>query len=181
MKRWKQISEHVVLSDQWLTLKAKTYCLPSGAQIEPYYVIEDKEWVHIVAVADDGCVVTVRQYRPAANAICIELPAGVVETGEDIGVAARRELREETGYTAKSMTLITSLWANPARQTNRVHVFLAESLKKAGALQLDVAEDIECGRASFDDLFSMAVAGSFSQSMHVASLAIVQAYLAIRP
>ncbi len=177
MKAWKLVGQQTLVANRWMTLHANRYELPSGLEIEPYDVVEENDWVHVVAIDTNGLVVTVRQYRPAGDLTCTELPAGVVEGGETPEAAARRELSEETGLGAGKMTLVASMYANPARQTNKVHVFLAEDLTTAGEQRLDESEEIVCGLASVDELFEMVVSGEFGQALHVASLGLVERML----
>ena len=87
-----------------------------------------------------GEILLTRQYRHAANVVCSELPCGAAEEGEDPLEAARRELKEETGHMADEWTRVAVLFANPARQTNRIHCYLARGLTSVGAPSLDDSE-----------------------------------------
>jgi ADP-ribose pyrophosphatase len=84
----------------------------------------------------------VRQYRYAIDAMLWELPAGMIEPGEDPLLAARRELEEETGYTAGRMRFLRSLYSTPGFCQERVHLFVAEDLT-AGVQRQDDVEEIE--------------------------------------
>ena len=166
---WKRLSSKHIVNDRWLSLRADTCELPNGQVIEPYYVLEEKEYVHICAQDEQGQVLVVEQYRYAADALCAELPGGVAEDGETLLEAAKRELLEETGYVAETWTEIGQSFANPARQTNRVHVFLAQNLTRQAEQKLEDTEDISCSFVSVTDIKRMIAASRFSQALHIAS------------
>jgi 8-oxo-dGTP pyrophosphatase MutT (NUDIX family) len=177
LPRWQVTSRRYLLQDRWLTVRADTCAVPGGCTLDPFYVIEERDWVHVFALDARGHVPVVRQYRHAAGVDTVELPGGVVDEGETPLEAARRELREETGRDAERWHAAGTLWANPARQTNRVHLFIATGLSPAGALALDEGEQLEVATVPLRTIRAWISDGSWSQSLHVASffLAIEEA------
>jgi 8-oxo-dGTP pyrophosphatase MutT (NUDIX family) len=132
-------------------------------------VIHEADWVHIVALSDAGMLLTVRQYRYAGGAFCIEFPGGAVEQGEEPIRAAQRELLEETGYVAEQWEYLGCLFANPARQTNKIHQFVARALAHKAPQNPDATEEIECSFMSEASIQQSIDMGEFSQALHVAS------------
>jgi len=169
MKPWKTISSTVLLNDNWIKLAADTCQLANGTSIAPYYVLQEPDWVHVFAQAEDGRILTVKQFRYAAKAVCVELPGGVIDEGETPAIAAQRELLEETGYTATHWQAIGTMYANPARQTNVIHLFFATGLNFNGEQQLDVSEDIEFNFLTIAEVQEKINANEFSQALHIAS------------
>lgn len=167
MQRWKRIGRNLVHENRWFKLWADDYKISEGKTVAPYYVIEESDWVHVVALNETQEVLTVRQYRPGREIVCLELPGGAIDENEDPLFAAQRELLEETGYTARNWELIFSPFANPARQTNRIHCFFATGLENTGVTKFDENEAIESEFFAIPELKFKCLNGEFAQSMHI--------------
>jgi ADP-ribose pyrophosphatase len=179
MRAWKTLESKIVVDDRWFRLRADRCELPNGIIVAPYYVVEERDWVNIIAVSKSGLILSVRQYRYAGNLFCLELPAGICEIGEDPEATARRELQEETGQTAHTWTRLASLWANPARQSNKVHVFLATGLEESGGQSLDESEELVWRFMSVGEIKNAIRNSEFGQALHVASLYLGLEHLAL--
>ena len=177
MKHWIRNDRRVVIKDRWLTLYADGCQLPNGHTLDPYYVIEERDWVHVVAIDSLGEVLVTRQYRYAANVVCTELPCGAVEDDETPLAAANRELKEETGFEAQEWELLSVNYANPARQTNRIYCYIARDLNDSGTRALDVSEDISFEFQPIAEIKNMIQSGEFAQALHVASILMASEYL----
>ncbi len=81
-------------------------------------VLEAPSWCNVVALTPERRVVVVRQFRFGTGTVTTEIPGGVVDQGEEPEETARRELREETGYTAERWKSLGAVEPNPAFQTN---------------------------------------------------------------
>ncbi|HEU0292300.1 MAG TPA: NUDIX hydrolase, partial [Anaerolineales bacterium] len=102
---------------------------------------------------------------------------GVVEDGENPLEGVRRELLEETGYTASQFVQVGTLYPNPALQTNTVYCFLALEAEKVRGQSLDDGEDIEVELVPLDQLVSMIKRGDFPHALQVAAVFHALAYL----
>jgi len=91
----------------------------------------------MMAVDDKKRVLLVRQYRLPAEKYLWELPAGRLDPGEKPLQAAKRELKEETGYAARKWTKLASFWASPGFVQERMTVFLAEDLTAGDAAPME--------------------------------------------
>jgi len=115
---------------------------PSGEHAD-YYWLDPADAVTVVAVAE-GDVLFVRQYRPRHRTATLELPTGGVDEGETPRRAAHRELSEETGFRADSLTHLESYIPSGWLRYHR-HVFVADGLT-AGETDLEDGEEIETVR-----------------------------------
>ncbi len=102
--------------------------LPSGRQ-SVREVVEHQGSVVIVPVTTDDRVVMIRQFRHVAGRMLLELPAGLIDPGEEILTTARRELREETGYEPGSLRHLTTVFTSPGYSEERTSIVLAEGCR----------------------------------------------------
>jgi ADP-ribose diphosphatase len=100
-----------------------------------------------------------------------------VEDGEDPMDGAKRELLEETGYSASKLIQVGRIYPNPALQTNTLHCFLALDIEKVGKQNLDAGEDIEVHLVPLDELVEMAKHGEFRPALMTAVLFAVLAHM----
>jgi 8-oxo-dGTP pyrophosphatase MutT (NUDIX family) len=110
-----------------------------------YEIARTPDAVAIVAVDADGRFVLVRQRRPAAGAALLEIPAGLIDEGEEPLATAKRELREETGLQGGSWRELASFWSSPGFVDERVTVFAADGLDE-GEPEPDDGEELEVVR-----------------------------------
>jgi len=136
-------------------------------------VLDVPAWVNVVALTRERRVVVVRQYRFGSGEITVEIPGGVIDLGEEPEAAARRELVEETGYTAARWTALGPVEPNPAFQNNLCHHYLAEDARRTHALELDPGEDIVVDTLSPDELVAAIRQGSIRHALVVSALSRV--------
>ena len=154
----------------WLVLRHQHFRLPSGREIADYWISEYPPWVNVVAVTQDDRLVFVRQFRPGIGAVHYELSAGVVEQGEELEAAARRELLEETGFGGGKWSLLASLSANPALQNNMTTTFLAEGVESVHKATPEQTEDLRVHLVKVSDAVGLIDSGDMIQALHAAPL-----------
>ena len=112
---------------------------------DEFEIADTPDAVAIVAVDADERVVLVRQHRRAVGTDLLELPAGLVDEGEEPLAAAQRELREETGLHGGSWRELAAIWTSPGFVNELVTLFVADGLEE-GEPEPDEGEELEVVR-----------------------------------
>jgi ADP-ribose pyrophosphatase len=151
-----------------LNLRLDTVRLPEGKTMVRE-VIEHAEAVAIVAVSGEGDVYLVRQHRVGSNGPLLEVPAGMVEAGEDPAECARRELQEEIGQAAGKWELLGKFYLAPGYSTELMHIYLASDLRESRLAQ-DFDEEIEVEKAPLIEVIRRLMGGEQTDVKTIAGL-----------
>lgn len=130
------LESRLVYSGQFLRVYEDTVRCPDG-HVAPREYLRHPGAVMVVPVLDDGRLVLERQYRYPLRASLIEFPAGKIDPGEDILACAQRELREETGYTAREWTHLGGFHNAVGYCDEKIEVYLARGLSLEAAASDD--------------------------------------------
>lgn len=149
-----------------LALDAKS---PRTGETIIFKIIDRAPSVIIIPFTDDGRVITVKQFRPGIQAASIELPAGLLDKGEEPTEGARRELEEETGYKAESFEIVGNVFHDSAVMTSRVTFIVAHGCKPVGERNQDDAEDVHTKLYSVDEVDAMVGDGRISHAVVIAA------------
>lgn len=168
--KWETISSEYLVRRPWLTARKDRVRLPNGQENDEYYVLEYPTWVNIIALTQDGMMLMERQYRHGLGQTIYEIPAGVMEEGEQPIEAAKRELWEETGYAGGEWEELMVASANPSCMNNLNHTFLACGVEKVSGQHLDRTEDLEVHLMTEAEVFALLEAGEIKQSLMAAPL-----------
>ena len=155
-----RIDGEVAYDGGFLKVSRDRVRLPNGAITHREY-IKHPGAVVVLAILDDGSVLLERQYRYPMGRVLIELPAGKIDPGEDILACAKRELQEETGYTASDWQYVTTIHNAIAYSDEHLDLFLARGLT-AGPSKLDEGEFLETFSATLPEMLDMVRSGQIT-------------------
>lgn len=144
----------------------------NGKELE-CLVLDSKDWVNIVALTKERDAVLVKQFRFGSASVTIEIPGGVIDQGESHGEAARRELREETGFSSDNWTYLGASEPNPAILNNLCHHWLAEDVVLSHSVSPDDGEDITVITASLEEIREAVSSGRMRHALAITGLAKV--------
>jgi 8-oxo-dGTP pyrophosphatase MutT (NUDIX family) len=136
-------------------------------------VLETPQWCNVVALTPEKRLVVVRQFRFGTSSITTEIPGGVVDPGEEHAEAARRELREEAGYTSENWSYLGCVEPNPAFHDNLCHHWLALDVARTHGQELDGGEDIAIDTLSLNEVRAEIARGSIRHALVITALSKV--------
>ena len=151
--------------------------LPNN-KVRDYDLVDHSDLVIIIPVDTDGNIWFVSQYRLGAESQLLELPAGVLDNGEDPIVGAARELREEIGMSPRNLQLLGSFYLAAGYSNENMFAFLATGLQ-ADALDPDADEFLEIKKISLPEVSRMVHSSEFHDFKTLAALLLAQPELSI--
>jgi len=164
----RRVSSRLVYDGKLLKVRSDTVRLPDGAAAEREW-IDHPGAVAVLAVTDAGELVMERQFRYPLSRDMIEVPAGKTDPGEDPLATARRELKEETGYTASEWTHVATIHLAIGYSNERIEIYLAKGLGRETA-KLDEEEFLEVFTLPLATALAWVREGRITDSKTVASL-----------
>ena len=164
----KRISGETVFDGKIMHVRRDVVVLEDGSEAFRE-VVDHSGGVCVLALDDEGRVLTVRQFRYPFQCVLREIPAGKLERGEDPDQAAARELREETGAVAGTMEKLGEIYPTPAYCGEIIRMYLARNLT-FGENDLDEGEFLAVERIPFDDLVGQVLTGEIRDAKTVAAV-----------
>jgi ADP-ribose pyrophosphatase len=171
MEKWTKLDGETVFAHSLFRLQRHSYRLPTGKMVDDYYVLEENDVACVFGLTPDHRLILVEQYKHGIDEIVLELPAGYFDDAAvDHEAEARREFREETGYTAPEFVRIGTLAQNPTRMNNRTYLFGAANAVPTGAQALDPNENITVRLMPLPEVFDSIRSGRINAVGTVAGI-----------
>ncbi len=174
---WTVLSRRQLIDTPYLKVRCEEVEVPGGPVIPDYYIIENRGWVGIVPVTEDGRFLINIQYKHGIGLEVTEFPAGGIDPDEtDPLETARRELMEETGYSFEEdqVELLAHMYANPTGALTEIWWYLARNVRKTGIPKDDPVELIENQLVTVTELLDLIHTGRFAVQGPIAA-----AYMAL--
>ena len=160
-----------MVRDRWIHLRAEAWETGGGVALDPWYVLDWPDWVHVLALTADDRAVMVRQWRPGLDAASLELPGGLMDPGETDPIATgRRELLEETGYGAAEFRALPPLSPDPSHMSNRIRCLLALGAERVAEPRPDPTEEIAVELHPVAALLDALGRGGVANASHVGGI-----------
>jgi 8-oxo-dGTP pyrophosphatase MutT (NUDIX family) len=166
---WQTLATQPVYDNPWISVREDQVINPGGGR-GIYGVVHMKnKAIGVIPLDADGNTYLIGQYRYALQAYSWEIPMGGGLIGLDLLESARRELKEETGFTAGRWTNIARLHTSNSVTDEEGFVFLAEELT-AGETEFEETEDLKIRKVSLAEAVRMVMDNDITDAISVAGL-----------
>ncbi|GAA0775538.1 NUDIX hydrolase [Roseibium denhamense] len=167
-------SEKVFEAGDRLKVLRQTVELPDLTRVEDYYQIDLPTYATIYAVTDQDEVLLLEQYKHGVGQVCLTLPGGQIDPGENPEFAARRELLEETGYGGGRWLAGPSLVLHGNQRVALGHIFVARHVIKLNDPSPGDLEDMQVKLQSRKDVQRSLIDGKLPITSHAAAVGIAE-------
>lgn len=169
VEKWKRLDSKPLADYRIFKSRQDIRKSPRTGHVHAFYVLESPDWMNVIPITPEGNVVLIHQYRHGIESITLEIPGGLVEPDETPIETARREMLEETGYTADDFVQIGLVTPNPAFMDNMCFTFLAKGARKVAEPALDGSEDIAVVEMPLSDIPRLIRTHKITHSLVVAA------------
>lgn len=157
-----KISSELLLDGSFLQYRKDVVRLPDGRQSSREYVVHPGAVV-VIPYLDDNTLLLIRQFRYPVGQVMLEFPAGKLDAGEDPLECGRRELQEETGFTASELRRAGQMHLAVGYSDELIHIYTAHGLQ-AGEQQLDDEEFVQLVQADVVDFLNWCDTGAVTDA-----------------
>ncbi len=173
MKPWKTLARRTLLNhSKFLVVEAHTVELPDGRVIADWPWIITPDYINVIAVTEEGLFLCLRQTKYSVEGISLAVVGGYLEPGEDPLEAAKRELREETGYEAAEWLSLGRYPVDGNRGAGVAYPFLATGARRVTEIDADDLEEQELWLLSRAEVEAALDAGEFKLLSWAAAMAL---------
>lgn len=167
----KTISSEMIYKGHILNLRKDTVTVINGTSVRE--VIEHNGGAVLAALTDDGKMIMVEQFRKPLERVVLEVPAGKIDPGEQPLETAKRELKEETGYTADNVEYLTRIYPSVGYSEEALYVYLCTGLT-SGETDFDDNEALNIKAFDIDELVDMVMSGKIQDAKSAVAILMVK-------
>ena len=170
----KTIKSETIYNGKIVDLRIETVELPNKMYAKRE-IVDHSKGACVIPITNDKKIILIKQYRKAVRQFIYELPAGLVDPGEEPSETANRELQEEIGYKANDLKFLFSGYPSPGFTNEETSFFLGRDLEKS-ELELDYNEYLEPVEFTLEELSTMLKSCEITDMKTIIAILYLEAY-----